>query len=184
MGSTLDIESNRKAKKYSRKELLLRVLWSVGKVIFRCSPRVCFGFRSWLLRCFGAKVGKGVNVYPSSNIYFPWNLEIGEHSAIGEWTLVYNLGKITIGSSATVSHRVHLCAGTHDYRKAKLPLLKPPIILGNEVWICSDAFIGPGVEIGDGAVIGAASVVVKDVGPWSVASGNPATFVKHREMLE
>ena len=93
---------------------------------------------------FGAQVGRNVNIYPSALIYYPWNLEIGDDSSIGEWALIYNLGTVTIGKRTTISQRVHLCAGTHDYREPTLPLLKPPIIVGDEVWICADAFVGPG----------------------------------------
>lgn len=178
----LDIQSNRSARKYSRKELFLRILWGFGKVVFRLSPRPCFGFRRGLLRCYGAKVGKGVHVYPSALIYYPWNLEIGENSAIGEWALIYNLGVVRIGSRTTISQRVHLCAGTHDYRDPSLPLLKPPIVVGDEAWICADVFVGPGVTVGDRAITAAASVVVRDVAPGTIVGGNPARFLKEREV--
>lgn len=176
----LDIDSNRSAVKYSRKELFLRVLWSFGKWVFRLSPRPCFGFRRWLLRCFGASVGAGTNIYPSALIYYPWNLQIGSYSAIGEWALVYSLGKVMIGDRTTVSQRVHLCAGTHDYRKPDMPLLKPPIVIGDEVWVCADAFIGPNVTVGNRAIVGAAAVVMKDVDGEAIVGGNPATFFKLR----
>jgi putative colanic acid biosynthesis acetyltransferase WcaF len=107
-------------------------------------------------------------------------LEIGEDSAIGEDALVYNLGRVTIGARSTISQRAHLCAGTHDYRDPTMPLLKPPVTVGNDVWICADAFVGPGRQIGDGAVVGARAVVVKDVEPWTVVGGNPAVFIKRR----
>jgi len=179
--SSLDINSNRKAAKYSRKELFLRVLWGFGKLAFRFSPRPCFGFRRWLLRGFGAKVGKSVHIYPSATIYYPWNLEMDEGSAIGEWALVYNLGKVTIGERTTISQRVHLCAGTHDYRKPDMPLVKPPIRIGDEVWVCADAFVGPDVTVGDRAIVGAASVVMKDCQSKMIYGGNPAKIIKERE---
>ena len=91
--TNLDISANRKAVKYSSKELLLRVFWGFGRVLFRFSPRPCFGVRRLLLRCAGAKIGRNVNIYPSAIIYFPWNLEIGDDSAIGEWALIYNFRK-------------------------------------------------------------------------------------------
>lgn len=176
----MNIESNRKAQKYSRKEIVLRVLWGTGKWFFRLSPRPCFGFRRWLLHVFGAKIGANVNIYPSALIYYPWNLEIGDGSAIGEWALVYNLGKVTIGERTTISQRVHLCAGTHDYRQPDMPLIKPPIIIGDEVWVCADAFVGPNVTVSDRAIIGAASVVMKDVATSTIVAGNPAKFIKER----
>lgn len=180
MEAKLNVSENRSAVKYSRKEMCLRVLWGLGKLLFRFSPRPCFGFRCWLLRIFGAKVGLNVHIYPSALIYYPWLLEIGDDSSIGEWALIYNLGKVTIGARTTISQRVHLCAGTHDYADATMPLVKPPIIVGDEVWICADAFIGPGVTIESRAIVAAASVVVKDVSASTIVGGNPAKYIKTR----
>ena len=112
----------------------------------------------------------------------PWNLEVGAWSAIGENALIYNLAKVTIGERVTISHRAHLCAGTHDYTRSDMPLLKLPITIGNQAWICADAFVGPGVEIGEGSVVGARAVVVKDIESWVVVAGNPARVVKRREI--
>ncbi|SRR6266545_5336184 len=178
----LDIEQNRAARKYSSGEILRRVLWSFGQWLFRLSPRSFFGWRCWLLRLFGAQIGHDVHIYGSAMIYFPWNLRIGDWSCIGEGALVYNLGTVTIGQHVTVSQRAHLCAGTHDYRKADMPLLKPPIEIEDQAWICADAFLGPGVTVGEGAVVGARAVVMKDVDPWIVVVGNPARFIKMREL--
>jgi putative colanic acid biosynthesis acetyltransferase WcaF len=174
------IEENRTAVKYTRSEQCRRVAWMAGRLVFQLTPRPCFGLRRFLLRCFGAKVGSRVNCYGSSHIYFPWNLEIGEDSSIGEDTLIYNLGRVTIGIGTTISQRAHLCAGTHDYHQASLPLLKPPIVIGDQVWICADAFVGPGLRIGDGAVVGARAVVVKNVESWTVVAGHPAKVIKTR----
>ena len=91
-----------------------------------------------------------------------------------------NLGKVTIGEKATVSHRVHVCAGTHDYTDPALPLLRPEIRIGNQTWICANTFIGPDIEIGEGAVIGAGTVMVKDAESWGVYAGNPAKYIKKR----
>jgi putative colanic acid biosynthesis acetyltransferase WcaF len=178
----LDIGKNRSAKKYSRKELSTRILWAIVLPLFRFSPRNLFQWRNVLLRLFGAKIGKAVHIYPTAIVYMPWNLEIGSWSSIGEHVYLYNLGKIRIGSRATVSHRAHLCAGTHDYTRPDLPLLKPPICLEDEVWICADAFIGPGVTIGHGAVVGARCVVTKNVDAWAVMAGNPAQVVGERRV--
>ena len=178
--SDLAIQTNRSARKYTRGELFRRVLWGGGKLLFRFSPRVAFGWRRWLLRLFGARVGRGVNIYQTAVIYFPWNLTIGDWSSIGEHALVYNLGPVTIGRGVTVSQRSHLCAGTHDHRRRDLPLLKPPIEIADDAWICADAFVGPGVTVGKGAVVAARAVAVKDVEPWSIVGGNPARFIKTR----
>lgn len=176
----LDITSNRSAVKYSRKELFARVLWGLGKVIFRLTPRPCFGLRRFILRAFGATVGSNVNIYSSALIYYPWNLEIGDDSSIGEWALIYNLGRVTIGQRSTISQRVHLCAGTHEYKNLRMPLMKPPIAIADDVWICADAFIGPSVTVAGRAIVAAASVVVKDVAGGIVVGGNPAAYIKER----
>lgn len=179
-----DISGNRSASKYTRAEQVRRVLWMAGQIVFRISPRPCFGFRRWLLRRFGAVIGREVNVYSSAHIYFPWNFEIGDWSSVGEWALIYNLGRVTIGQKVTISQRAHLCAGTHDFRDPAMPLQKPPIEIGSSAWICADAFIGPGVRVGEGAVVGACSVVVRDVAPWTVVAGNPAAVRRQRPPLQ
>ena len=178
----LDIQSNRAATKYSRSEIFRRILWAVGQWLFRFSPRPFFGWRRFVLRCFGARIGAHVNTYPSTRIYFPWNLTSGDWSAIGEDVLIYNLGPVTLGEKVTISHRAHLCAGTHDHAQPDLPLLKPPIEIKDQAWICAEAFVGPGVTVGEGAVVGARAVVVKDVEPWTIVAGNPARIVKRREL--
>lgn len=176
----LDISRNRSVSKYSRKEMVSRVLWGIVHPFFRFSPRICFRWRRFLLRLFGAKIGKEVHIYNSATIYMPWNFEIGDWSSIGEHAFIYDLGKITIGNRATISHRAHLCAGSHDYKDKALPLLKLPIEVKDSAWICADAFIGPGVTVGEGAVVGARAVAVKDIEPWTVVAGNPAMPVKKR----
>jgi putative colanic acid biosynthesis acetyltransferase WcaF len=117
-------------------------------------------------------------------IYFPWNLETGDETAIGEQVFIYNLGPVTLGSRVTISHRAHLCAGTHDHTKRDFPLLRPPIVIGSEAWICADAFVGPGVTIGEGAIVGACAVAIKDVKPRTVVVGNPARETKTRESMQ
>src|ERR1035441_1427176 len=160
---SLDIQSNRAATKYSRPEMLRRVMWGVGKLLFRFSPRPCFGWRRTVLRCFGASIGKHVHTYPSTRVYFPWKLVVGDWSAIGENALIYNLGQVTIGQKVTISHGAHLCAGTHDYNRADMSLRKPPIEIRDQAWVCADAFVGPGVVVGEGAVVGARAVAIKNV---------------------
>lgn len=177
---SLDFEANRKAVKYPLREQCYRVLWVFGKVLFRLSPRPLFGFRRFLLRCYGAKVGHRVNIYPSAIIYFPWHLEIGDYSAIGEWALVYNLGSVKIGKQVTLSQRCHICAGTHDYSDPSMPLLKPPVNIEDEAWVCADAYVGAGVQVGRAAIVAARAVVVKDVEPCSIVGGNPAKKIGER----
>ena len=177
----VDTPSNRHAQKYRWSEMLLRVLWmTVGKPLFWLSPRPFFGWRRFVLRRFGATIGEGVHIYPSATVYFPWKLTVGDYSAIGEDAMIYNLGPITIGEHVTISQRAHLCAGTHDASDPALPLLKPPITIHDQVWVCADAFVGPDVTVGKGAIVGARAVAVKDVQPWTVIAGNPARHIKDR----
>ena len=178
----LDIDSARQARPYSRKEYIGRVLWMLVWPLFRCSPRPLFGWRRFLLRCFGARVGRAVNIYPSARIEIPWNLDIGDASSIGENVLVYSLGPVRIGPRSTISHNAHLCAGSHDYRDPALPLLRLPVTIGADAWVCAQSFVGPGAVVGDGSVVGAGAVVTGEVEPWTVVAGNPARFVKKREL--
>lgn len=181
---SLDLEANRSARKYPPGELMRRVLWRLCWPGFRFSPRALFGWRRLFLRAFGARIGTHVHVYNTAEIYLPGNLSIGDWSAIGERALLYNLGPITIGSRVTISQRAHLCAGTHDYTRADMPLLKPPIAIGDEAWICADAFVGPGVAIGAGAVVAARAVALTNVPAWTVVVGNPARRLKTRVLAD
>jgi putative colanic acid biosynthesis acetyltransferase WcaF len=176
----LDLRANRAARKYTRSEQMRRVAWSLGRWLVRLSPRPCFAFRRVVLRLFGARVGAHVHVYPTTHLYMPWNVEIGDWSALGEDVLVYSLGKVRIGSHVTVSYRSHLCAGTHDFSDPALPLMKPPITLEDGVWIGTEAFIGPGVIVQAAAIVGARAVVVKNVAPMLIVAGNPARAIGRR----
>lgn len=176
----MDIEANRQARKWSRKELAGRVLWGLCRPLFRFSPRPLWGWRRFLLRLFGAEVGKQVNILPSVHIFIPWNLEIDDWSSIGFDALIYNLGPVHIGKKVTISQRAHLCAGTHDHRDETMPLIKSPITIADHVWICADAFIGPNVQIQESAVVAACSVVIKDVAKKTIVGGNPAQPIGER----
>lgn len=176
----LDIANNRTARKWSRRELMGRVLWAACGPLFRYSPRLLWGWRCFMLRLFGAKVGRNVQIHPTATIFIPWNLEIGDWSSVGFDALIYNLGPVRIGSKVTVSQRAHLCAGSHDFRDPAMTLLKLPIDIGDEAWICADAFVGPGVGVGEGAVVGARAVVVRDVAAGIIVGGNPAKVIGKR----
>lgn len=177
----LNIEENRATQKYPLRIQAMRVAWALGRVIFRLIPRPIYGPRRLLLRSFGAKIGKHVHIANTAVIYFPWNLDLGDWVAIGEHAYIYNLGMISVGEKATISQRVHLCAGSHDYCDEAMLLLTPRITIGQQAWICADAFVGPGVSIGEGAVVGARAVAIKNVAPWTVVAENPARYIKDRE---
>lgn len=178
----IDVAANRRVKKYGNQELLWRIAWGVGAVVFRLSPRWLYGFRRWLLRRFGATVGMHVHIYPTVKIQYPWLLEIGDYAAIGDGVRIYNLGPLRIGKRATISQMAHLCGGSHDYESPEMKLLRLPITIQEDSWVCADAFVGPGVTIGRGAVVGARAVVAKDVGPWSIVVGNPARQIGERKL--
>jgi putative colanic acid biosynthesis acetyltransferase WcaF len=178
----LDIAANRAARKYSGRELAARVCWSAAALVFRWSPRPLYAWRAWLLRRFGARLGRHVHIWPTVRIAHPWLLEMEDFAAVGDGVRLYNLGPIRIGARATISQHAHLCAGTHDYTTAEMTLVKLPITVGADAWICADAFVGPGVTIGEGAVVGARAAVFKNVEPWTIVGGNPAAFIKAREM--
>ncbi|MDD7986905.1 WcaF family extracellular polysaccharide biosynthesis acetyltransferase [Lentisphaera marina] len=178
----MDIISNREARKYSNKEMVLRILWSyIGTILFRMSFRTMFKWRNLILSLFGAKIGKNVHIYNTASIYFPWNLDIGDYSAIGESTQIYNLGKVTIGQHVTISQNSHLCAGSHDYHTSAMTLTKLPIKIEDNVWVCTDSFIGPNTNIKKNSIIGARSAVFKNVPPNQIWGGNPAKYLKDRK---
>ncbi|HEV2269401.1 MAG TPA: hypothetical protein VGR92_08085 [Steroidobacteraceae bacterium] len=179
----LDIVANRAARKYSRREQALRVAWEFGRWLLRLSPHPCHGWRRVVLRMFGAKVGVHARIAASAQIVMPWNLEVGDWAAIGPNVYVYSLGKVRIGRRATVSYRCHLCAGTHDFTDPAIPLLKPPVTIGDDAWVGTEAFIGPGVTVGAGAMVGARAVVIKDVEPLTVVAGHPAVVIGRRPPL-
>ena len=179
-----DIDANRSARKWSHRELLGRVLWECfGAILFRYSPRQLWLFRRLVLRAFGARVGRRVHVNPSVKIAIPWNLRIDDDVAIGEGANLYSLGPIRIGRRATISQYAHLCAGSHDYRRATFDLLKPPIDIGADVWVCADAFIGPGISVGDRVIVAARAVVTKAVGEDLIVGGNPAQAIGRRDTV-
>ena len=177
-----DVTANRSATKYTLGEQILRILWWPGALLFRCIPRQMYSLRSSLLRLYGARVGRGVHIYNTAIITFPWNLHIGEYSAVGDEVRIYNLGVITIGKNVTVSQGAHLCAGTHDHTQPSFPLLKPSIHIHDGAWIAADAFVGPGVTVGELAIVGARACVFKNVSPATIVGGNPAKKIGQREI--
>lgn len=172
--SQVDVTTNRKIRKWTRREMAGRFLWWLVSPAFALSPRPFWAWRRALLRLFGAKVGSGAHLYPSARITIPWHLDLGEQCAVGDCAILYALGPILIGPRTTISQGAHLCAGTHDVQDPARRLLKPPIEIGADVWVAADAFIGPGVTVGDGAIVGARAVVMKDVAAYTTVVGNPA----------
>lgn len=160
---------------------LARLAWGiVDSTLFRFSPRPFHGWRAFLLRCFGAKLGKGCHVYPGARIWAPWNLVMEDEAGMADGVTCYSMATITLGRRVVVSQGAHLCTGTHDYESPKFQLYALPISVGANAWLCAECFIGPGVVIGEGAVIGARSVVTKSMPERMVCAGNPCKPIKPR----
>lgn len=164
--------------------LICQIWWIVQSLLFSTSPQFMYGWRNFLLRLFGAKIGRNVIIRPSVRITFPWKLSIGNHSWIGDHVDLYTLGEILIGENAVISQRSYLCTGSHDFTMTDFSIFTKPIIIEDCVWVATDVFISPGVCIGRGAVIGARSSVFKDMPPMMICVGNPARPVRKRISTE
>jgi putative colanic acid biosynthesis acetyltransferase WcaF len=162
----------------------VQLWWLVQATLFRLSPQVLYGWRRWLLRRFGARIGKGVLLRPSVSITYPWKLTIGDHAWVGDDVVLYTLGEITIGAHAVVSQHSYLCTGSHDYTRPTFDIFAKPIMIGAQAWLATDVFVAPGVEIGAGTVVGARSSVFKSLPAGVVASGSPAKVVRARERVQ
>jgi len=168
---------------YSLKNRITRLIWNVVYfLLFRLSPVPLHPWRSFLLRCFGAKIGKGCHIYPGVIIWAPWNLEIGDYVGIASDTLCHSMAKIKLGDKVVVSQGARLYTGSHDYENPRFLLFIKPIIVEADAWIAAEAFVFPGVTIGEGAVIGARSVVTKDMPARMICAGNPCRPIKTRQM--
>lgn len=166
---------------YSLKEKIARVLWAVVQgCLFRTSFHSWYRWRRFLLVLFGANLDPVVRVRRTARVECPWNLTIGHDSSVGDGAHLYCLGPVRIGSRVTISQGAHLCAGTHDYTSRAMPLIRPPIEIGDDAWVCADAFIGPSVKVGDGAIVGARAVAMRSLEPWTIYAGNPAQMVRPR----
>jgi putative colanic acid biosynthesis acetyltransferase WcaF len=167
---------------YSRNEKVGRLLWSIVQaVLFRYSFHNWYGWRAWLLRRFGATLGRNVRVRRTAQFEIPWNVTIGDDVSIGDHAIVYALGPVRIGARSFLSQYAHLCAGSHDSTSPDYPLLRVPITVGEDCWIAADAFVGPNVTVGDRTVVGARASVFSDLPPDVIAGGNPARPIKPRE---
>ena len=176
------MELNRFITPYSTSNKIRRMLWNIcWTLLARPFPRSMFmPWKRFLLRLFGAKISDTVNVYASATIFMPWNLEMKEYACIGPEVDCYNAAPIVIGNNAVVSQRTYLCTASHDISLASHPQIEKPIIIGDRAWVAAEAFIGPGVTVGEGAVVGARAAVFKNVEPWTVVGGNPARVINTR----
>lgn len=164
---------------------LARVAWGLAwLVLARFTPPPLHRWRALVLRCFGARLGRGVRVHGSVAIWLPANLELGDHVLVGPGARLYNQGRITVGARTVISQRAHICASTHDVRDPHFQLQLRPVAIGAQCWVAAEAFVGPGVTMGDRAVLGARGALFTDAEADGVYAGNPAAFVKPRALRD
>jgi putative colanic acid biosynthesis acetyltransferase WcaF len=158
-----------------------RALWDLCRILlYRTSPRPFHAWRAWLLRCFGASMGRNCHFYPASKVWAPWNLVCADQVTAADGAEIYNPAPIIFGSHSILSQDAYLCGATHDYDDPAFPLLAYAMTIGAYAWICARASVAPGVNVGEGSVLGLGSVATKDLAPWTVYAGSPAVRVKNR----
>jgi putative colanic acid biosynthesis acetyltransferase WcaF len=176
--------NTRTGASFSLTNRILRLVWGiVYQLFFRFSPKPFHVWRSFVLKLFGAKIGKGVHVYGGVKIWAPWNIEIGDFSGIADGVKLYSQDKISIGKNTVISQGSHICTGTHDYNDNGFKLITKPISIGNDVWIAAEVFVHPGLIIEDGCVISARSVVTNNMPAWNICSGFPCMPIKLRTKI-
>lgn len=166
----------------ARSDRIRRGIWNLfGGFFFRFSPRLMFGWRAMLLRLFGAKLGSGCKIYPKVRIWAPWNLLCEDLVAFADGAEIYNPSPIFFGSHAIVSQGAYVCGATHLYNEPEFRMVSSPMNIGRYAWICARAIVGPGVNVGEGAILGLGSVATKDLEPFGIYAGHPARKVKERD---
>lgn len=163
-----------------RSAFVTQLWWLVQGSLFAWSPQFMYGWRRFLLRLFGAKIGSHVLIRPSVRFTYPWKVTIGDHSWVGDEVTLYSLGEINIGSDVVISQKSYLCTGSHDFESLAFDIYAQPICIEDEAWIATDVFIAPGVTIGKGAVVGARSTVLSDLPGGMVCFGQPAKAIRQR----
>jgi putative colanic acid biosynthesis acetyltransferase WcaF len=169
---------------HTARSKVARLAWSVvWALLFRPTPWFMGAYRSWLLRRFGARLGFA-RFHSSCRVWAPWLLEAGDHVYVDERVNLYNAFGIRLGDRVILSQGAFLCSATHDYTHGDYPLTGAAIIVESDSWVAAEAFIGPGVTISQGTIVGARAVVVRSTEPWTVVGGNPAKMIKKREMKD
>jgi putative colanic acid biosynthesis acetyltransferase WcaF len=164
---------------------LKEALWLlVRPVFFELLPGRWYALKCALLRAFGAKVGRGVVIKPGARISFPWKLTIGNHVWLGEDCWLLNLAEIVLEDHVALAHRVFLCTGNHDFQSPTFDLIVKPIRVCRGAWLTAGAYVGPGVTVGQHAVLALASVATKDLEPYGIYRGNPAVRVGTRRIRD
>jgi putative colanic acid biosynthesis acetyltransferase WcaF len=159
----------------------VQLWWIVQSLFFNTSPQFLYGWRRFLLRSFGAKIGKGVILRPTMKIQFPWKVTIGDYSWIGDNVNLYSLGEIEIGVNVVISQSCYICTGSHDYLDEAFRIYAEKITIKDECWLATDVYVAPGITIGKGTVVGARSSVFKDLPAGKICIGSPAKVIKERK---
>jgi len=179
----IDLRRNTKGDFTPGRPLSSRVLWhGVETLLFRNPLVTSYRLKRWVLRSFGAKIGRGVLIKPGVRVKFPWRLRVGDYTWIGEGAWIDNLAPVDIGSHACVSQGAYLCTGNHDWSDVGMRLVTKPISIGDGAWVGAFSLVGPGVRIGKQAVITLGSVLVTDAEPGVIYSGNPAVARRRRQV--
>ena len=169
---------------FSLQDRLRRLNWNLcWAILYRTSPRPLHSWRAFLLRLFGAKMGPNCHFYPRSKVWAPWNLICAEQVTAGDGAEIYNPAPVTLGSHAILSQDAYVCAATHDYDDPAFPLIAYAMQIGAYAWVCARASVAPGVNVGEGAVLGLGSVATRTLEPWTVYAGVPALKVKERRQF-
>lgn len=169
---------------YPLRVKIKRMVWAVVEVAaFRLTWPTWYRYRAWWLRRFGADVSPQSRIRRTCRFMCPWNLTVGPGTATGEHVHFYCLGPVRVGARVTLSQDAVLCAGSHDYRTLEMPLLRPPVVIEDDAWVAYGGFVGPGVTVGEGAILAAHGVAVKDLEPWGIFGGNPARRIGNRPPL-
>lgn len=167
---------------FSVSNRLRRMVWNICWLLFyRASPRPFHAWRSFLLRSFGATLGTDCHFYPGAKIWAPWNLVCEDHVSAGDGAEIYNPSPMHFASHAILSQNSYICGATHDYNDPEFPLVSYSMKFGAYSWICARASVAPGINVGEGAVLGMASVATRDLDPWTVYAGSPAVKIRERE---
>lgn len=164
------------------KNKVLRTIWNVVYLLFfrPFGGPLFYWWRTMLLRMFGAKIGRHCKIRSSVRVWAPWNVILGDYVALGPKVELYSVDRIVIGTKVAISQNAYICTASHDITRKGNPLITAPIYVENFAWVAADAFVGMGITIGEGAVVGARAAVFKDVEPWTVVGGNPAKTIKKR----
>jgi putative colanic acid biosynthesis acetyltransferase WcaF len=167
---------------FSLKNRVIRALWNVvWLALASWTPSFMAPWRRLLLRLFGARMGPRAKVYGSTRVWYPPLLDMRAGAVMAQKVNCYNQDWIVLDEGALVSQGAHLCAGSHNIDDDSFQLITKPIVIGKNAWIAAEAFVGPGVTVQDGAVLGARAVAFSDIGPGMIFIGNPAKFHRYRK---